>query len=83
LRRMATQLDTKGPNNSNALLTAAPPYSLSTFRSAKPSLRVLEDCPDELFELRATLLQEHVWRRREGLDRRQGATLVATAPPSP
>ena len=30
-------------------------------------LRVLEDCPEELPELRATLLQEHVWRRREGL----------------
>ncbi len=30
-------------------------------------LRVLEDCPDELLELRATLLQEQVWREREGL----------------
>ena len=30
-------------------------------------LRVLEDCPEELVELRATLLQEHVWRKREGL----------------
>jgi hypothetical protein len=30
-------------------------------------LRVLEDCPEELAELRATLLQEYVWRRREGL----------------
>ncbi len=30
-------------------------------------LRVLEDCPEELGELRATLLQEHVWRKREGL----------------
>ena len=30
-------------------------------------LRVLEDCPEELAELRATLLQEHVWRKREGL----------------
>ena len=30
-------------------------------------LRVLEDCPEELAELRATLLQEHVWRQREGL----------------
>ena len=29
-------------------------------------LRVLEDCPEELAELRATLLQEHVWRKREG-----------------
>jgi hypothetical protein len=28
---------------------------------------VLEDCPDEPLELRATLLQEHVWRKREGL----------------
>ena len=30
-------------------------------------LRVLEECPEELLELRATLLQEHVWRKREGL----------------
>ncbi len=30
-------------------------------------LRVLEECPDELLELRATLLKEHVWRKREGL----------------
>ena len=30
-------------------------------------LRVLEDCPEEMLELRATLLQEHVWRKREGL----------------
>ena len=30
-------------------------------------LRVLEDCPEELLELRATFLQEHVWRQREGL----------------
>ena len=26
-----------------------------------------QDCPEELVELRATLLQEHVWRQREGL----------------
>ena len=30
-------------------------------------LRALEDCPEELAELRAMLLQEHVWRKREGL----------------
>ena len=41
-------------------------------RSAHPNrreaiLRVLEDCPEELAELRATLLQEHLWRVREGL----------------
>ena len=30
-------------------------------------LSVLEECPEELLELRATLLQEHVWRKREGL----------------
>ena len=29
--------------------------------------RVLEECQEELLELRATLLQEHVWRQREGL----------------
>ena len=30
-------------------------------------LRVLEECPDELLELRATLLQERVWLQREVL----------------
>ncbi len=30
-------------------------------------LRALEDCPDGLGELRATLLQEHVGRKRDGL----------------
>jgi hypothetical protein len=30
-------------------------------------LRVLEDCPEEMLELRATLLHEHVWRQRERL----------------
>jgi hypothetical protein len=30
-------------------------------------LRVLEDCPKELPQLRATLLQEQVWRVRDGL----------------
>ena len=28
---------------------------------------LLEECPEELLELRATLLQKHVWRQREGL----------------
>ena len=30
-------------------------------------LRVLEECPEGLLELRATLLQERVWPQREGL----------------
>lgn len=30
-------------------------------------LRVLEERPDELLELRATLIQEAVWRKSEGL----------------
>ena len=37
-------------------------------------LRVLEECPEELAELRATLLQEHVWRKREALVLPAGAT---------
>ena len=36
-------------------------------RPREAILRMLEDCPEELAELRATLLQEHVWRKREGL----------------
>ena len=31
-------------------------------------LGVLVDCPDGLGELRAVLLQQHEWRRREGID---------------
>ena len=30
-------------------------------------LRVLEDCPEELTGLRATLVQEAVWREAQGL----------------
>ncbi len=30
-------------------------------------LRVLAECPEELLELRATLLQEHVGRQHKGL----------------
>jgi hypothetical protein len=30
-------------------------------------VRVLEDCPDELAELRGVLLREHEWRRHEEL----------------
>jgi hypothetical protein len=30
-------------------------------------LRVLEDCPESLAELRGVLLREHEWRMREGL----------------
>jgi hypothetical protein len=30
-------------------------------------LRALVECPPELVELRSTLLQEHEWRRVEGL----------------
>ena len=31
------------------------------------ALRALEDCPEELLQLRATLLAEHVGRKRDGL----------------
>ena len=30
-------------------------------------LRALQNCPDELTELRARLLQEHIGRQRDGL----------------
>jgi hypothetical protein len=30
-------------------------------------LRALDECPDGLAELRGVLLEEHTWRRREGL----------------
>jgi hypothetical protein len=40
-------------------------------------LCVVEDCPEELLELPATLLQEHVWRQREGLEQMSGASAPA------
>ena len=36
-------------------------------RDREAILPVLEERPEEMLELRATLLQEHVWRQREGL----------------
>ena len=38
-----------------------------TIAEREAILRVLEDCPDELAELRGVLLREHEWRMREGL----------------
>jgi hypothetical protein len=38
-----------------------------TIADREAILRVLEDCPDGLAELRGVLLGEHEWRRREGL----------------
>jgi hypothetical protein len=38
-----------------------------TIAEREAILRVLEDCPEELAELRGVLLREHEWRMREGL----------------
>jgi hypothetical protein len=38
-----------------------------TIAEREAILRVLEDCPKELAELRGILLREHAWRLREGL----------------
>jgi hypothetical protein len=38
-----------------------------TIADRESILRALEDCPDGLGELHATLLKEHEWRVREGL----------------
>jgi hypothetical protein len=40
-----------------------------TISDREAILRVLDDCPDGLDELRAVLVQEHVWRRREASPR--------------
>jgi hypothetical protein len=45
-------------------MTAVIPSSLCRRRRI---LRVLEDCPEELAELRAALLQQEVWTQAEGL----------------
>jgi hypothetical protein len=37
-----------------------------TIAEREAILRVLEDCPDELGELRGVLVREHEWRMREG-----------------
>ena len=55
------------PNGSKAPTTAKHGSSRSRFPTGRRFLRVLEDCPEELAELWATLLQEHVGRQREGL----------------
>jgi hypothetical protein len=60
------------PNGSNAPTTTKPGSSRST-RNREAFLRVLAGCPEELVELRATLLQEHVWPKREA--RRGGGLL--------
>ena len=36
-----------------------------TIEEREDVLRALEDCPAELAELRATLPQEHTWRKRD------------------
>lgn len=36
-------------------------------RERESVLRALDDCPDELADLRAVLLQQVVWTKREGL----------------
>jgi hypothetical protein len=48
-------------HRSNAPTVAKPGIVALDIPDRDAILRVLEDCPDELLELRATLLQEHVW----------------------
>ena len=55
------------PNGSNAPTTAKARIVALDVPDREAILRVLEECPDELLELRATLLQERVWLQREGL----------------
>ena len=38
-----------------------------TIRDREAVLRVLDDCPDDLLDLRAALVQEAVWREAQGL----------------
>ena len=58
---------TRWPNGSNAPSTGEARIVALDIPDRDAILRVLEDCPEELAELRAMLLQEHVWRRREWL----------------
>jgi hypothetical protein len=37
--------------------------------NGRPSSLRIEDSPQPLAELRAVLVNEHLWRQREGLDR--------------
>jgi hypothetical protein len=64
----------RGPVNTlrggylSALVSSSRAHSTAFFerkREADPG--ILDDCPDELAELRGMLLREHEWRRREGL----------------
>ena len=51
---------------SKAVTAEAPDAALS-IEDREAILFALSECPDGLLELRATLLQEAVWREREGL----------------
>ena len=55
-------------------MNAAPALVALDIQEREAILRVLEDRPDELLELGATLRQGHVWREREGPDAAKGYT---------
>jgi hypothetical protein len=68
---LATMLRTAGQENTAARLENG--YERQTrilalsIAERDEILNVLVDCPEPLCELRATLLQEHEWRVREGI----------------
>ncbi len=55
------------PSKSDRYAETRASTSLSLAPAREAILRVLEKCPDDMLELLATLLQEHVWRKRDGL----------------
>ena len=64
-RLHAAELDTHADHLQRTLDRGARIVALDV-ADREAILRVLEDCPDELLELRATLTQEAAWRQREG-----------------
>jgi hypothetical protein len=76
---LARQLRVNGINDTAEVLEHAydheHPIVALTIPDREAILRALEDCPDELAELRAVLFREHVWRVSQG-----SLTAARTAP---
>jgi hypothetical protein len=67
VRQLADVIDEPTAGTFEACLDAGRAVISLSIEGRERILRVLEDCPDGLAELRGVLLCEHEWRRREGL----------------
>jgi hypothetical protein len=67
IRNLITRVDEPTASQLQLALDARRAVVSLTIRDRERILRALEDCPEELAELRRLLLREHEWRVREGL----------------